>query len=93
LQYFLYLTVSLVQIAITVIQFMLLLRALSSWFPLEDNNSFFLFIFYATEPIILPVRKTLEKLNIMQGLPIDISLLVTMFLVILIETFLPTVSV
>lgn len=62
-----------------VLQIAMLVRAIMSWFPTESNR-FENFLYAITEPLIMPIRKLFEKLNLFQGLPIDISFFVTYLL-------------
>lgn len=61
------------------IQLAMLVRAILSWFPIEENK-FTDFLFGITEPVIYPVRLLLEKLNWFQNLPIDMSFMITYLL-------------
>lgn len=61
------------------IQLAMLLRAILSWFPMEPNK-FTDFLFGITEPVIYPVRRLMEKMNWLQGLPIDMSFMITYLL-------------
>ena len=58
-----------------------------SWIVDESNavHSFFISI---TEPLIIPVRKLLDKLSIGRGMPIDISFMVTFLILMIIELIL-----
>ena len=66
-------------VLIDIITFAMLIRAILSLFMAEDN-AVASFLYSITEPIIMPVRRLLEKLNVFRGLPIDISFLVTYML-------------
>ena len=66
-------------VLIDIITFAMFIRAILSLFMTEDN-AISSFLYTITEPIILPVRRLLEKFNILQGLPIDISFLITYLL-------------
>ena len=66
-------------VLIDIISLAMFVRALLSLFMAEDN-ALASFLYTITEPIITPVRRLLWKLNIFQGLPIDISFLVTYLL-------------
>lgn len=66
-------------VLIDIITFAMFIRAILSLFMAEDN-AIAGFLYTITEPFIVPVRRILEKLNIFQGLPIDISFLVTYLL-------------
>ena len=66
-------------VLIDIISFAMLIRAILSLFMAEDNLIAG-FLYTITEPVIIPVRRLLEKLNVFQGLPIDISFLITYLL-------------
>lgn len=69
------------------IQLAMLVRAILSWFPLD--NRFVDFVYAVTEPFVYPVRRLFEKMGWFQGLPIDISFMVSYLLITLLLMFLP----
>lgn len=77
-----------VHVALMALQLAMLLRAILSWFPMEDNK-FTNFLYALTEPVIYPVRALFEKMNWFQNLPIDISFLVAYILISVISMLLP----
>ncbi len=68
-----------VVLLLTAVQLAMLVRAVLSWFPMDDNK-FTDFLYGVTEPFIYPVRMLFEKLNWFQNLPIDISFMVSYLL-------------
>lgn len=76
---------------ISVLQVMMLVRAIMSWFPIDEDGAFFRFINGCTEPVIAPVRTLLEKLNFFQNIPIDMSFFITFLLLSVIQLILPTI--
>ena len=64
----------------------MLIRAVMSLFT--EDNVILNFTYSITEPIIIPVRKLIEKSNIMSGLPIDISFLITYMLLSMLRSVL-----
>ena len=56
-------------------------RALISWIPSLDGNALDSISYALTEPVILPVRMLLEKIEWVKNAPIDVSFFVT-FLII-----------
>ena len=60
------------------IQLAMVVRAILSWFPLD--NGFVDFVYTVTEPFLYPVRRLFEKMGWFQGLPIDISFMVSYLL-------------
>ena len=69
---------SAVSIFLMAIQLAMLLRAVLSWFPLD--NRFVDFLHNVTEPFIYPIRRLFERFGWFQGLPIDISFMVSYIL-------------
>ncbi len=66
--------------------FLLLLRALLSWFPIPDSITEILHT--VTEPIILPMRILFDKLGIDVPIPIDMPFLCTFILLSILESLL-----
>lgn len=77
-----------VRYIIAAIQFMMMGRAIISWFPIDEDNPIVTFLYAVTEPIIIPVRSLLEHFGWFQGLPIDMSFFITFILLSIIEMFL-----
>jgi len=74
-----------------VLQLLMMLRAILSWLPFDDDTPLQRFLFYATEPIILPVRNLLSRSDFFNSLPIDVSFLVAYLLLSIVIYFLPAV--
>lgn len=77
---------SAVSIFLMAIQLAMLLRAVLSWFPLE--NRFIDFLHCVTEPFIYPIRCLFERLGWFTGMPIDISFMVSYLLISVVMIFL-----
>ena len=75
-----------VHLALTVIQFAMLARAIFSWFP-GAGGRFVEFLYMITEPFVYPIRRFFEKMNWFQGLPMDISFMVSYLLISIILWF------
>ena len=73
-----------------IVELAMLLRAIFSWLPI-DQNRFIDFLYAITEPFIAPVRTLFVKMNWFQGLPIDISFLVSYILISVACTILPLI--
>ncbi len=84
----LYVISTIVQIALSVIQLAMLLRAILSWFPLEPNG-FTDFLYGITEPFIYPFRALFNRLNWFQNIPIDVSFTAAYLALLLISILLP----
>ena len=77
---FMYVLISTVSLLIDGISLLMLARAIFSWFPTENESKLQRVLFHMTEPFIVPVRKFLWRMNWFQGLPIDISFMITYLL-------------
>ncbi len=75
-----YIVASVANLLISVIQILMTVRAILSWFPLNEDNAFVNFLYGATEPFIVPVRILLERFSFFRSMPIDMSFLITFFL-------------
>lgn len=74
-------------ILLMAIQLAMLLRAILSWFPID--NRFVDFLHNVTEPFIYPIRRLFERFGWFRGLPIDVSFLVAYMLISVILMILP----
>lgn len=63
-----------------VLQFMMLARAIFSWFPNLSESAFGDFLFTVTEWVITPVRVAFDKFGIGMNMMIDIPFFVTFIL-------------
>ena len=71
---------------VDIILWAMLIRAILSLFT--DGGAIFNFVYSITEPIVIPVRKLLEKFNFASAMPIDISSMITYLLLSVLSTFL-----
>jgi YggT family protein len=70
------------------LQFFMMARAIISWFPIDDGNPIVVFLYSLTEPVIMPVRMIMDKFGWFEGLPIDMSFLITFLLLSILQMFL-----
>ena len=84
----LYIVSSTVSFLIAAIQFLMLARAIISWLPFEEDHPLVNFLVAVTEPVIMPVRAVIERLGLFEGMPIDMSFLITFMLLSILEMFL-----
>lgn len=87
MNYALHIVATVVVSLLSVIQLAMLIRAILSWFPMDDNR-FTDFLYGLTEPIIYPVRALFVRMNWFQQLPLDMSFMVTFLLLSVIITLL-----
>ena len=91
--YFLYATVATVRLMIDFIQLALLINALVSWLPVDDDNVVVRLLEMICAPVLYPARLLVEKSETLSSLPVDISYIITYMGLIIISGFLPTVSI
>ena len=77
--------------AIYALQLMMLARAIISWIAFDEDSPLQHFLYCATEPFILPIRKLIERSSRLSALPIDISFLAAYILLSVIAMLLPAV--
>lgn len=87
-----YCLVSAVDIFLGIAYLAMLLRAILSWFPLEEGNRFEAFLILLTEPLIIPVRVILSRFRFVEECPIDLSFGAAFFLLMILESLLPAVT-
>ena len=76
----LYILSGVASLLISAVLMLMLLRAILSWFPLDEESGFAQFLFVTTEPFILPVRAILEQFEFFRSMPIDMSFFITALL-------------
>ena len=74
----------LVNIALTVLYWLILIRALISWVSPDPFNPIVVFLHKATEPILEPIRRLLPQM------PIDFSPIIAFVMIIFLKKFLVT---
>ena len=79
------------RLALSALQLLMLIRAILSWFPVDEESKLLRFVYCATEPIIIPIRGLLNRLDFFANMPIDISFMVAYLLISIVGFMLPTV--
>jgi YggT family protein len=74
---------TIVSILLTIMYWLILIRALISWVNPDPFNPIVQFLMRTTEPLLEPVRRMLP-----QGLPIDVSPIIVFFIIIFLQRFL-----
>ena len=93
MEYLVYFIVSFVRIILTFLQFMMLGRAIMSWFIRDGDSKLYDFLYYTTEPAIVPIRWLLAKMGLSgDGMMIDISFFVTVLVLSVVQILLPVVT-
>ena len=52
----------------------------------DVENALIGFVFYVTEPVLMPVRLIIEKIPSLRDLPIDLSPIITYFILLVIHS-------
>ena len=81
-----------VLIALGFIQLAMLVRAILSLLGFDESGTLGAFLALVTEPVILPARILLSRVQALDGFPLDFSFLLTYFLLTLISGALPAVA-
>ena len=79
-----------VSVALSLTSFALFLRFIIGMFS-EGTGVFSSFVFAITEPVLLPIRRRLNKIEALQDLPVDLSIFVAMIVLGLLAFILPSV--
>src|SRR5580693_3878262 len=75
---------SVVSILLTIMYWLILIRALLSWVSPDPFNPLVQFLMRTTEPVLEPVRRLLPPL------PVDISPIIVFFIIMFLQKFLVT---
>ena len=89
---FVYFFTTLVSVFLSILHLLMLVRAVMSWFPTDDDSPIFGFVFSLTEPIVIPVRIILDRSETVRSMPIDISFFIAFMLLSIVQTMLPVVG-
>ena len=73
---------ALVSIILTIMYWLILIRALISWVNPDPFNPIVQFLMRVTEPVLEPIRRLLP------AMPIDISPIIAFFLIVFLQRFL-----
>lgn len=73
---------------VRLLQFLIFARAIASWFPQVASGQIGNFLYSVTEPILMPIRNFIRKLNLFGGMPIDFSVLAAFLILEIISTML-----
>ncbi|MBQ9941291.1 MAG: YggT family protein [Clostridia bacterium] len=84
-----FLIIRVFDILLTVLEYLMLIRAVLSWIPTMSGNVITDFVYSVTEIVIGPVRKFLSRTGLVGSLPIDLSFMATYLLLILLHSILP----
>lgn len=75
-----YVLINIVRVFLTAIEALMLIRAILSWLPVDEESTLANFVYMMTEPIVMPVRLVLERFDSIRTMPIDIPFFVAFLL-------------
>ncbi|MBQ6835540.1 MAG: YggT family protein, partial [Clostridia bacterium] len=73
---------------LAVFEYLLMFRAIMSWFPQMQGSRIYEFIYGITEPVVMPFRKLIQNVDALRGFPIDISFMLAFMTIIFLEILL-----
>ena len=73
--YVIFILTRVIQVLIIGLQAAMFLRAILSWFAIDEETPLGAILYCITEPVIMPVRALLDRFGWFEGLPIDMSFL------------------
>ncbi len=86
-----YIFTTLVSVFLSILQLLMLVRAIMSWIPMDEDSAIGNFVFAMTEPVIYPARLILERFEFVSRSPIDISFFAALVLISIVQMLLPSV--
>lgn len=78
-----------VSVLLSAMQLLMMLRAIISWLPLDEDSNIVEFLYMMTEPIIIPIRALLALFGDFDELPIDIAFFISFMLLSVVSILLP----
>lgn len=75
---------------LSILWLLLFLQAILSWIESLRDHPIYEFIQRLTEPFVAPMRALLHKLEFFRNLPLDLSHLLTMLIVMLLQSVVAT---
>ncbi len=88
---FVYVITTFVSVFLLILHGLMLMRAVLSWLPVDDEIGAVNFVYSITEPVILPFRLVLERSEFVASLPIDIPFYAAFLSIGIVQMLLPAV--
>ncbi|MBQ8508299.1 MAG: YggT family protein [Clostridia bacterium] len=87
---FIYVITRIVSLFLSILQVLMMFRALMSWLPIDEDSNLSNFLYVMTEPVVYPVRLLLERFEGLDGMPIDLAFIISFMLLSVVQMLLPT---
>lgn len=76
------------EILIRIIDWIILIRVLLSWIPIDRNSSLVKIVYSLSEPLLYPIRQILRKSPLGDGMMLDFSPIILILILQVIQTIL-----
>lgn len=76
------------QILIRIIDWIILIRVLLSWIPIDRNSVLVKIVYSLSEPLLYPIRQILRKSPLGDGMMLDFSPIILILILQVIQTIL-----
>jgi YggT family protein len=73
--------------------YIIFIRAVISWLPIPKDNQLIRLLYQVTEPILAPIRNLIEKTSFGNNLMVDLSPLVVLLIIYLIDAIIGSLIV
>ena len=73
---------------LNLLQWLLVFRALVSWFPQVQQSRIGELLYAVTEPMVAPCRNLLSRFSSLRTLPVDFSPLLAFMILLILQSFL-----
>lgn len=73
---------------LSILSLLILVRAILSWLPLDEDGPVVSFVTLVTDPIVMPIRALLERIELFQNMPFDLSSFFAIMFLALLQTVL-----
>ena len=70
-----------INILLSIIEGLILVRIILSWFPISRNNPLMAILYQLTEPILAPIRNLISKSSIGANMMLDFSPIIAFILI------------
>ena len=80
-----------VAIYLTLASYAMLARVIVQFFVVPEESRLFAILLFLTEPVVVPFRLLFAKLNIAQGVPIDVPFMAAYLALTLAQLVLPVI--
>lgn len=87
----LFVLIKILRLILTVLQVMMMVRAVISWLPIDEDSSVANFVYVMTEPLVYPIRVLFERFDKLNDLPIDMSFIAAFMLLSFVRMLIPAV--